>query len=814
MLLIASDAASFISDPSQFSPSGTSKSLPSTKTSLSRSARSGREGSGDIDVDLASGQQPQQSKVQLDKRRMILLEIVETEVTYVRDLRALVHIYLPQLAALPHVSERIHQLIVRNTAELLDFHIGLVGHMVDILKFSGLSYESSDAHTIDTVTKGLADLFVSEGTSFALYNDYCAGSTAAAALVRTIAHRSDYEAFEKRCQIISSSAPHATLLDILTNQQSTPLGSRLRFRDILITPVQRVCRYPLLLASLLADVNRDQPMSDVVAAVEAAQVSMRAVAENADDARRRKEAELKTATVADRIETHSVLTRNFLGRLGTCRLIGALDVLYHHNADSKVRYLAAFLYCGYIILAKVQKARGTFEPKHYLPLEVFELADIKKGENVPRGSALTSGILPHTIRMSARDHHFDLAASCETEKDVWMAEMTAARNESTVPPFELPSSVALYSIRSRHSSTVIAERPPQLPPVIKRHTVFGLEELSIVEPASPEDSCFASPEEAEPERPQTPPGYRRLQSGEVLLRRTSMSQRLLIDRALIDVMSETLSTARSRAMAQAIPDNVPLRRQRSIASLADLMSSPELRSVLLPNRTRSRSAVRASRLVVGDSGVLIQVDGEAGDLSRNNSFASLTDAPPKRHSSVSLRRGVEAMTPSRVVLHRKSTSLSGTGRPVFTLNRASSLPSSPAAEVKVIRDDGSDRAPTDAADAEQTELLEDDDDKTDAKSDGDFVIVPDNLPEPAPQHTPKRASTLKRSLSFFARKGLTPLDTLELPQDFGPRSAGSSGGSPHLTVASAPSTPFGSPQPLKRRRSVRLFGQLRGFTPI
>ncbi|KAL1405353.1 hypothetical protein Q8F55_008984 [Vanrija albida] len=386
MLLMAGDAASFISESSQFSPSGTSKSLPSTKTSLSRSARSGREGSGDIEVELGPKATGPESKVQLDKRRMILLEIVETEVTYVRDLRALVHIYLPQLAALPRVSERIHQLIVRNTAELLDFHIGLVGHMVDILKFSGLNYESSDAVTIDTATKGLADLFVSEGTSFALYNDYCAGSTAAAALVRTIAHRSDYEAFEKRCQIISSSAPHATLLDILTSQPSTTLGSRLRFRDMLITPVQRVCRYPLLLASLLADVNRDQPMSDVVAAVEAAQVSMRAVAENADDARRRKEAELKTATVAERIETHPVLTREFLTRLGTCRLIGALDVLYHHHLRAsldppvKVRYLAAFLYRGYIVLAKVQKTRGTFEPKHYLPLEVFELADIKKGE--------------------------------------------------------------------------------------------------------------------------------------------------------------------------------------------------------------------------------------------------------------------------------------------------------------------------------------------------------------------------------------------------------------------------------------------------
>ncbi|KAL1405354.1 hypothetical protein Q8F55_008985 [Vanrija albida] len=423
--------------------------------------------------------------------------------------------------------------------------------------------------------------------------------------------------------------------------------------------------------------------------------------------------------------------------------------------------------------------------------------------------------------MSARDHHFDLAASCETEKDVWMAEMTAARNESSVPPFELPSSVALYNLRSRRSSTVIAERPPQLPPVIKRHTVFGLEELSmsIVEPpATPDEACFtASPVDVEPERPSTPPGYRRLQSGQVL-RRTSLSQRLLIDRALIDVMSETLATARSKVMSQAIPDtrvrDAPIRRQRSIASLADLVSSPELRSVLLPNRARSRSAVRASRLIIGEGGVVVQVDGEA-DVSRNTSFASLTDAnaPPKRHSSVSLRRGVEAMTPSRSekVQHRKSSSLSGTTRPLFSLNRAASLPSSPVAPAKVISDDGSDRA---QPDTEQTEMLDDDDDKTDAKSDGDFVIVSDQPPEPAPQHTPKRSSTLKRSLSFFARKGLTPLDTVELPQDFGPRSAGSSGGSPQLKAVSAPSTPFGSPQPIKRRRSVRLFGQLRGFTPI
>lgn len=264
-------------------------------------------------------------------------------------------------------------------------------------------------------------------TSFSLYNDYCAGSTAASALVRSIAHRSDYEAFEKRCQFIASTSPHPTLRDILHHRVPKPARTRLRFKDILITPVQRVCRYPLLLASLLADVNvnRDVPPTPVMSAVEAAQASMRAVAENADDARQRKEAELKTMNVLDRLEPHPTVNYDFVRRLGVCRLIGALDVLYHHPVHAplvqppvKVKYLAAFLYRGYLILAKIRRGK-TFELKHYLPLEAFELIDITEGElaslhctadiqaffPIPYASpcaSITSTSLPHvTLRRSS-----------------------------------------------------------------------------------------------------------------------------------------------------------------------------------------------------------------------------------------------------------------------------------------------------------------------------------------------------------------------------------------------------------------------------
>jgi hypothetical protein len=72
---------------------------------------------------------------------MVLLELVETEVAYAEALRGLVHVYLPQLAALPSVSERTASLIARNASELLEFHANLATRMVEILKAERIAYD-------------------------------------------------------------------------------------------------------------------------------------------------------------------------------------------------------------------------------------------------------------------------------------------------------------------------------------------------------------------------------------------------------------------------------------------------------------------------------------------------------------------------------------------------------------------------------------------------------------------------------------------------------------------------------------------------
>lgn len=214
--------------------------------------------------------------------------------------------------------------------------------------------------------------------------------------MRHIGLRADYDSYERRCQIIWASHSPVTLQDLLAVEQPNgelAIRSRLRFRDYLIMPIQRICRYPLLLGQLSSTAltpsveNHDSDSDDtgdVGVDVGMALNNMRLVASAADEARRIKEAEVKSATILERLEPHVALSPSFIKSLGTCRLIGSLDVLHHHRMIAplvppvKVKYLAAFLYRGYLILAKVKRGK-VYEAKHFLPLEVFELIDIAEG---------------------------------------------------------------------------------------------------------------------------------------------------------------------------------------------------------------------------------------------------------------------------------------------------------------------------------------------------------------------------------------------------------------------------------------------------
>ena len=343
-----------------------------------------------------------------------------------------------------------------------------------------------------------------------------------------------------------------------------------------------------------------------------------------------------------------------------------------------------------------------------------------------------TGFLPHSIRLSFREHNYDLAASCEAEKQVWAAALCAAREDNVVPPFELPSSVSLFAPRSRRMSVTVAptDFEPSSPGT-KRHTLAGLpSELSLTDIAREPEQIFQTPMSS-PARmtfKSTPDRAERSGRQSILIRRPSHGQRIHVDRGLMDVFSESCATARSKAQLSHtlfLPDVPPselrdrlsirestmLRRRRSFLDSRqpsfDIAFSGEIRGSILPVR-QARSHVghrRASppRTHSHGSSDSNDADGrtsadEAGtsdygtlrgsmngnvwatpssQMSRSNSVTSFSPAPTPRRSVTSLRTAYANAGVGLMNRRKTASTYNLPRRAAGNIHRAKSTPNSP-----------------------------------------------------------------------------------------------------------------------------------------
>jgi RhoGEF domain len=146
---------------------------------------------------------------------------------------------------------------------------------------------------------------------------------------------------------------------------------RMQFTDYLIKPVQRICRYPLLLAPLTLNRGPTAP-TGTDAVVTDAKKAMADVAALVDNANFSHLQQQQTSRIGARLSAPATVLP-FIRTLSPCTLAGSLDVV--RVPALKAKYLAAFLYeGGFLALAKV--IRGPrYELRYWFSLEGFELYD-------------------------------------------------------------------------------------------------------------------------------------------------------------------------------------------------------------------------------------------------------------------------------------------------------------------------------------------------------------------------------------------------------------------------------------------------------
>uniref|UniRef100_A0A8C4T9N8 Pleckstrin homology domain-containing family G member 3 n=1 Tax=Erpetoichthys calabaricus TaxID=27687 RepID=A0A8C4T9N8_ERPCA len=182
----------------------------------------------------------------------VVVEIIETERMYVRDLRSIVEDYLAHIIDTPDLPIRAEQVSA------------LFGNIEDIYEFNSELLQALDMCENDPVA--IAQCFVDKSNDFDIYTQYCTNyPNSVAALTECMRNKFLAKFFRER---------QASL------KRSLPLGS------YLLKPVQRILKYHLLLQEIAKHFDSQENGYDVV---EEAIDSMTGVAWYINDMKRKHE---------------------------------------------------------------------------------------------------------------------------------------------------------------------------------------------------------------------------------------------------------------------------------------------------------------------------------------------------------------------------------------------------------------------------------------------------------------------------------------------------------------------------------------------
>jgi hypothetical protein len=420
---------------------------------------------------------------------------------------------------------------------------------------------------------------------------------------------------------------------------------RLQFTDYLIKPVQRICKYPLLLAALTYE-RRPQVPTEADAVVMDAKQAMMNVAALVDNANLSHLQLQQTSRIGTRLSAPAaVLT--FIRALSTCVLAGSLDVV--HAPSLKAKYLAAFLYDGgFLALAKVNRG-PRYELRYWFSLEGFELNDANNDDRMPLA------LLPYSFRLCNQSHEFEIAASCHREKQVWIDALRACL---AAPPAWLPGTAPsnLESTAVVTETSPLDDQGPTLPTIQSIPQIEGWNKQRS--PSSPVQSQRPPRTELPHVRGLSePPPSRRESTASlksifgidpdvITVTRASLQARATVDALLEDVFSTACHSARSYAEAHSEAlfhvaptfgaaarsrltkrESVVVRRRKSFTELVDQVQALRSARKVQPDKMPPTLALEC---ITGDEdGVIVQ------------SPADLFDSPTvtSRCSSVTGSRG-------------------------------------------------------------------------------------------------------------------------------------------------------------------------------
>lgn len=608
----------------------------------------------------------------------------------------------PKPTARQLFTDREIGLITRNVEEVLHLHDNFVEELHTAMLPLGFpmeslgvpvdaSAENERIRNIDAAVQAVTTKYATEASRFDAYQFFCTGHPEALQAVHRAQHHNaiEWEAYEQHCasliiaeeatgsrpeslrscsegevyQALPTTPKRRKRTTSLTSIDGKPRHSRrLAFLDYMIKPIQRICKYPLLLDQLrpgkaLRAMSHPALRPHINVVVESAAQAMRHVASAVDEARHRQDIAMQSSLIISRIAlahpstatshmssvypAFQILIPSFLSSLGTCLLAGSLDVMHYQSSkppsgtNINAKYLGAFLYLGgYLILVKVKGK--VYEPRHWFSLADFTVVDLEEED--------TS--LPCTFSLSCKDHQFDLTAACQREKDAWLSSIHQSLLHPPTWINEPTSSVQLDGKGELIPSTldgpfeIINALPTiqSLPELAKEddacqdltEAVLAAFKGEVCQNQVPKASVVPLKTEAFTSRRSSSASVKAIftassDSNTIVIRRSSPTARSQVDQGLQDVISEPVLAARFQASARDELFQTP-KILRTPGSFARSNSALSLTG-LTKNRLSRHESVRVPRRKsLVDDGIMMASKSLRGTKKRRPIKLSIKSA--------------------------------------------------------------------------------------------------------------------------------------------------------------------------------------------
>ncbi|KAI8096307.1 Dbl homology domain-containing protein [Halteromyces radiatus] len=392
-------------------------------------------------------------------------ELIQSERDYVADLSIMVEICLAELHQQKWISAEHVAIMSCNKPDILAFHRKLL-HTLETLIYDQHQKQRLDQTnhpiiTMETKCQTIAQVFLQYESQFMdLYTTYCDSHSNRWKLCTEYRGRSEWSDFILHCQALIQVRYEASSSSS-SSSSSTPI-KHIRFEDFLIKPIQRICRYQLLLKEIIRHANQYAASSGFGYPTLLIQAfdSMYDIATEIDRQNEKREDVERTNRFIERLESDWRLSRHRVAQLGCLVISGALDIKYysennhmHHHHESspsfpssathvvnpvnamKSSYLGCFVFSSYIIMVQVKK-HTLYDAKHWFPLSIVNLLDSDNDTD---------------FILQCQQHVFICSTTCNKERQTWMEKIRSAQRTSVNT---LQSSFGLVSSFNDPSQTL------------------------------------------------------------------------------------------------------------------------------------------------------------------------------------------------------------------------------------------------------------------------------------------------------------------------------------------------------------------------